>query len=434
MPQCPCLRQGHKPFICMIYCFFMLIGLVGKPSCGKSTFFKAATLADVLIAAYPFATIKPNQGVGYVKIDCIDKELGVQCNPVKGYCVDGNRFVPVDLLDVAGLVEGASEGKGLGNQFLSDLTNADALIHIVDVSGETDAEGKETTGYNPVEDIQMLENELDLWYLGILNKVWKSFAKTLQSTKKDFSQAIATQFSGLKVNEDDVKRVVLKLGYNAEKPAEWDDEQLRAFAHELRHISKPMIIAANKCDKPAASGNIENLKKAYPELIIIPCSADSELALREASKAGLIDYIPGADNFEIEKGKVNENENSKNSQSLSLGGKLSGKQKAALDIIQKNVLDVYGSTGVQEFLNKAVFELLKYIAIFPAGAKLKDSKGNILPDCFLLPPGSTALDFAYYLHSDIGDNFVKAIDIRTKKAVGKEHELKSRDGIEILTR
>jgi len=158
----------------------MLIGLVGKPSCGKSTFFKAATLADVLIASYPFATIKPNHGVGYVKINCIDKELGVQCNPVKGYCVNGKRFVPIDLLDVAGLVEGASEGKGLGNQFLSDLTNADALIHIIDVSGETDAEGKETKGYNPVQDIKMLENELDLWYLGILSKVWKTFAKTVK--------------------------------------------------------------------------------------------------------------------------------------------------------------------------------------------------------------------------------------------------------------
>ena len=412
----------------------MLIGMVGKPSTGKSTFFKAATLADVLIAAYPFATIKPNQGVGYVKIDCIDKELGVQCNPVKGYCVNGKRFVPIDLLDVAGLVKGASEGKGLGNQFLSDLTNADALIHIVDISGETDAEGKETTGYNPVEDIEMLERELDLWYLGILNKVWKTFAKTVQVAKTDFSQAIATQFSGLKVNEEDVKRVVLKLGYNPEKPAEWSEDQLGAFAHELRHISKPMIIAANKCDKPAASGNLENLKKAYPELIIIPCSADSELALREASNAELIKYIPGDDKFEIIEGEINEDENSKNSQSLTLGGKVSGKQKAALDIIQKNVLDVYGSTGVQEVLNKVVFDLLKYIAIFPAGSKLTDSKGNILPDCFLLPPGSTALDFAYYLHSDIGDKFVKAIDIKTKRAVGKEHELKSGDGLEIMTR
>jgi len=393
----------------------MLIGLVGKPSCGKSTFFKSATLADVLIAAYPFATIKPNHGVGYVRIKCIDKEFNVQCNPRTGYCVDGIRFVPVELMDVAGLVEGASEGKGLGNQFLDDLTSADAFIHIVDVSGETDSEGKETKGYNPVDDIQMLENELDLWYLGILKKVWRTFARTVQNTKQSFAEAIAIQFSGLKVRENDVKQVLLKGDYNPEKPAEWNDEQLMKFAHGLRHISKPMVIAANKIDKPSSKGNLENLKSAYPELMIIPCSADSELALREASKAELINYLPGDSDFKFKDG-------------------LNEKQKEALESVKKNVLDVYGSTGVQEVLNKTVFELLNYIAVFPAGSKLSDSKGNILPDCFLIPSGSTALDFAGIIHTDLAENFIKAIDAKTKKAVGKEHVLKHGDGLEIVTR
>src|SRR3989338_2051590 len=120
----------------------MLIGLVGKPSVGKSTFFKAATLAEVEIASYPFTTIKPNHGVGFVKIECIEKELNTKCNPNHGFFLQGQRFVPIDLMDVAGLVPGASEGKGLGNQFLYDLRQADAFIHIVDVYGETDAEGK----------------------------------------------------------------------------------------------------------------------------------------------------------------------------------------------------------------------------------------------------------------------------------------------------
>ncbi len=394
----------------------MLIGLVGKPSCGKSTFFKAATLADVLIANYPFATIKPNHGIGHVKIDCIDKEFNVNCNPSKGYCVNHKRFVPIELLDVAGLVEGASNGKGLGNQFLDDLTSADAFIQIVDVSGETDSEGKETKDYNPISDIQMLENELDMWYLGILKKVWKTFARTIQNTKADFAKSVAKQFSGLKVIEDDVKDVVRKGNFNTEKPNEWSDEQLLRFAHELRHLTKPMVIAANKIDKPASKANIENLKQDYPELMIIPCSAEAELALREAAKHDIINYIPGEDNFEI-KGELNE------------------KQKLALDKIKTDVLDVYGSTGVQEVLNKTVFDLLKYIAIFPAGAnKLADSKGNILPDCFLLPGESTALDFAYALHSDFGDNFIKAIDARTKQAVGKDYKLKNRDALEIMTR
>jgi ribosome-binding ATPase YchF (GTP1/OBG family) len=394
----------------------MLIGLVGKPSCGKSTFFKSATLADVAIASYPFTTIKPNHGIGYVKIDCIDKEFKVKCNPHKGYCINGKRFVPVELLDVAGLVEGASEGKGLGNEFLSDLTSADALIHIVDISGETDAGGKETKGYNPVNDVKMLENELDLWYLGILNKVWKGFARTVQNTKQELHKAIAKQFSGLKVNENDVKRILIKGKYNTEKPAEWSDNDLRKFSHELRHLTKPMIIAANKCDRQDAFENLKKLKNAYPELIIAPCSADSELSLRLANNAGLIEYVPGESNFKILK-KLNE------------------KQESALESIKKNVLDFYGSTGVQEVLNKTVFELLRYIAIFPAGVhKLADSKGNVLPDCFLLPDGSTALDFAFAIHTDLGNNFIKAIDARTKQAVGKDYKLKHRDGLEIVTR
>ena len=394
----------------------MLIGLVGKPSVGKSTFFKACTLSDVAIASYPFTTIKPNHGVGYVKIDCIDKEFNVQCQPRTGYCIKHNRFVPIELMDVAGLVKGASEGRGLGNQFLDDLRQADAFIHIVDVSGETDAEGKEAKGYNPVYDVEMLENELDLWYTGILQKTWKGFARTVQNTKENFAKAVAKQFSGLKVNEEDVKRILLKSNYDAERPAEWTDIHLRNFCNELRHLTKPMIIAANKIDRPSSKENLERLKKAYPNIMIIPCSADSELALREANKAGLIEYMLGEAEFKLLK-QLNE------------------KQKQALDIIKKNVIDVYGSTGVQDVLNKAVFELLNYIAVFPAGAsKLADSKGNILPDCFLVPSGTTALDFAFKLHTDIGNGFVNAVNAKTKQVIGKDYKLKHRDGIEIMTR
>jgi ribosome-binding ATPase YchF (GTP1/OBG family) len=394
----------------------MLLGLVGKPSVGKSTFFKAATLAEVEIASYPFTTIKANHGVGYVKVDCIDKEFEVQCMPKHGFCIDNQRFVPMDLMDVAGLVPGASEGKGLGNQFLDDLRQADAFIHIVDASGKTDIEGKPTENYNPSKDIEFLDDELDKWYFNILQKVWKSFARKAELEDANFSDAVTKQFSGLKVLEDDVKDVLRKLNFT-ERPSQWKQEQVRKFASDLRKLSKPMIIAANKCDTGNAKENIEKMKEKFPSYIIVPCSADSELALREAAKAELIKYIPGEKDFEII-------------------GDLNEKQKQALDKIKENVLNEFEfGTGVQEVLNRAIFDLLKYIAIFPAGAnKLADSKGNVLPDCFLLPGGSTALDFAFFLHTDFGKNFIKAINARNKRVLGKDYKLKNRDALEIVTR
>lgn len=401
----------------------MLIGLVGKPSAGKSTFFKAATLSEVPIASYPFTTIKANHGVGYVKVDCIDKEFDTTCNPSHGFCIEGKRFVPVEIMDVAGLVPGASEGRGLGNQFLDDLRKADVFIHVLDVSGTTDSEGKPVhvdggeKPHDPSKDVEFLEEELDKWFYNILMKAWKTFSKRTDSGS-DFSKAVVKQFSGLKVKEEYVKKVLRDLDL-PEKAGSWSDSDLMKFASALRKEGKPTIIAANKIDMEGSKENYEKIKKKFPGTIIVPCSADSEFALRQASKADLIDYVPGERDF-----------------SVNQESKLNNKQKDALEKIKKDVLDVFNEgTGIQEVLNRAVFELLDYIAIFPASAnKLGDSKGNILPDCFLIKKGSTALDFAYFLHTDFGENFIKAIDARTKKALGKDYELKHRDALEIVTR
>ncbi|MCX8158785.1 MAG: redox-regulated ATPase YchF [Candidatus Pacearchaeota archaeon] len=392
----------------------MQVGIVGKPNSGKSTFFKAATLADVLIAPYPFATIKPNHGMAYVKIRDLAAEFGKISNPREGYVKDGWRFVPFELVDVAGLVPGASEGKGLGSEFLNDLASADAFIHVVDMSGETDAEGKTTDGYYPGNDIKFIERELDLWYLGILKKAWAPFARKIEMQKTNFAEAVAKQFSGLKVAMDDVKQVLLKTKLNPEKPTMWGEEQLAEFARILRKTTKAMIIAANKMDKPKSKENLEKVMKEF-DYPIVPCFADGELSLRQADKNGLIHYVPGEKKFEIKK-------------------QLSEQQKEALKKIE-DFLCEYGSTGVQDVLNKVVLDILGYVAVFPASSsKMTDSQGRVLPDCFLMPPNSTALDFAYRLHSDIGKNFVKAISIRTKQAVGKDYKLKHLDGIEIVTK
>ena len=395
----------------------MLIGCVGKPSVGKSTFFKALTLIDVAIAAYPFTTIEPNKGIGFVRIECVDKEFNTNCNPRFGYCIDHQRFVPVELIDVAGLVPGAHEGKGMGNQFLDDLRQAQVLIHIIDASGSTNEKGEivPAGSYDPVFDVNFLEVELDMWYLSILKKGWEKFARQIHQEHLDINKALAKQLSGLNVNEDMIKNSIKKLALNPEMPHSWSEEDLHKLSMELRKLTKPIVIAANKIDIPTAEENIKRLKERFPNYNIVPCSAESELALKEAAKANLINYIPGDKSFNVI-------------------GNLSDKQKNALDYIKNNILDKYGSTGAQQVLNTAVFELLKYISVFPGGvSKLEDQHGNRLPDCFLMPPNTTALDFAYKLHTDLGQNFISAIDVKTKRRIGKEHLLKHRDVVEIIS-
>ncbi|RMF54705.1 redox-regulated ATPase YchF [Candidatus Woesearchaeota archaeon] len=396
----------------------MLIGVVGKANVGKSTFFKALTLADVEIANYPFATIKPNTGVGFVEVECAGKFFGKQCNPREGFCIDQRRFVPVQLIDVAGLVPGAHEGKGMGNQFLSDLNQADALIHVIDVSGSTNEKGEPVTpgSYDPARDIKFLEDELDYWYLGILKKGWEKFARQVQQEHQDIAKALAKQLSGLGVDEDMTKETISLLELNKEQPSEWSEEDLMGIARSLRKKTKPMIIAANKIDVPGAWENYERVANEFNDYLVVACSAESELALKEAAKKGLIDYVPGSGTFEIrENAEMNE------------------QQRKGLDFIREKILDRYGSTGVQQVMNKLVFNVLGYIAVFPGGVnKLEDSNGNVLPDCFLLKKGSTALDFAYKLHTDFGKNFIRAIDVKEKMTVGKDHILKNGDVIEIV--
>jgi ribosome-binding ATPase YchF (GTP1/OBG family) len=397
----------------------MLVGVVGKANVGKSTFFKAATLAEVEIANYPFATIKPNHGIGFVKIECVCKEFNVQCNPRDGYSIDGNRFVPVDMIDVAGLVPGAHEGKGMGSQFLDDLNQADVLIHVIDVAGTTNEKGEtiEPGNYNPASDIKFLEVELDMWYLRTLKKTWDKFSREVSQEHKEIEKAIAKQFSGLGVTEEITKDVIKQLNLKEKQMTEWSEDDLKSIATEFRKITKPMIIACNKIDMPSGQKNFEKLKKEFPDYTLVPCSAESELALKEAAKHELIKYIPGEDTFDVIE-----------------PDKLSDKQKQALEFIKTNILAKYKSTGVQDVLNKAVFDVLRYISIFPGGVgKLQDQDGNYIPDCFLMPPATTALDFAYRLHTDFGDNFIKAINVKTKLPVGKNHNLEHRDVIEIMS-
>ncbi len=383
----------------------MLIGIVGKPNCGKSTFFKAATLAEAEIANYPFTTIKANEGAGFIRTTCAEKFFKVKCNPQQGECIDGQRFVPVKLIDVAGLVPEAHKGKGLGNKFLNDLSTADVLIHVVDVSGSTNEKGElvKPGSYDPANDIKFLEEEIDLWFAGLLTKTWRKLITSVTAQKKPFDRAVAEQFSGLKIDLYMVKKALKNSP--SKLPEDWKADEINKFASELRKAAKPIIIAANKADVSTAKA----LKGATP------CSAESELALKEAAKKGLINYIPGDSEFKILK-----------------ADKLNEKQKKALEFI-KRVLKKYGSAGVQNCLNKAA-DVLKLITVYSVpSASLKDARGNILPDAYLLKEGATPLDLAFAVHTDIGKKFIRAVDIKTRRTIGKEHQLKDGDVIEIIS-
>jgi len=397
----------------------MIIGVVGKANVGKSTFFKAVTLAEVEIANYPFVTIKPNRGMGFVRVSCVSKDFNVECKPRLGYCIDHERFVPVEFIDVAGLVPGAHEGKGMGNQFLNDLNQADALIHVIDVSGGTNEKGEpvEKGSYNPSEDVKFLGLELDHWYLNILKKGWDKLARQIQQEHSQVQKVLAKQLSAVGVNEELMKQALDAIDLREKAVIKWTDDDLFKIASFLRKKTKPMIIAANKIDVPGAKENFDRIVKEFSDEIIVACSAEAELALKEAHKHNMIKYIPGDDNFKIlDESKINE------------------KQKKGLEFLKTNVLQKFNGTGVQEVLNQAVFKLLKHIAVYPvANNKLTDKDGNVLPDCFLVPQGTSAIEFAYKVHTDIGDNFVKAINLKTKQPVSKNAPLNNHDVIEIMT-
>ena len=379
----------------------MLIGLVGAPNSGKSTFFKALTLANVEIANYQFTTIKPNQGVGYVIKPCPCKKLGVKCNPQNSQCIDGLRYIPVRLLDVAGLVPGAHLGRGLGNQFLDDLRQADGLIHVLDCSGRTNAEGKPDE-WDPEETIKILEEEIDAWIEGIVKKGLEKVKKLAESQHKPVDKLLAQHLSGLGILEADIEHAMKKANIESHE-----------FVTELRKVSKPILIAANKIDIDDAKENFEILKHRYN---ILPCSAESELALKEAAHHGLIQYIPGGKDFTISSDKITE------------------KQKIALDFIRKSILERMGSTGVQSILNSMVFDFLGYIVVYPVAniTHTSDKKGNVLPDAFIIKKGTTLKDFAAKIHSDMADKFIGGIDHETKKKIGAEHILKDGDIVEVI--
>ena len=394
------------------------IGIVGKTNAGKTTFFNAATLLDAEVSNYPFTTKKPNVGQAYVKTMCVCRELGMKDNPRNSSCINGFRFVPIQLIDLPGLIKGSWMGKGLGTQFLSVASQADALIHIVDASGSVDSDGKLTKPGmgNPVADIYDIEEELVRWFA-------KSIEKTIEKIKKHPKKGMSGQvllerdLAGLKITSEHIMRSIEKSTLSTSPPGKWTRDDIWEFSKNLREISKPTIIVANKMDLYPAEKNYEKLVEEFGRAFVTPAASDAELALRRAEQKGYVEYVPGEEHF-----RVRDRE------------KLSVEQREAFVYVEKRVFSKLIRTGVQFALNTCVFKLLSMNAVYPVedDEKLADKMGNVLPDAFLLPYNSSVKDLAGQIHSQLAKTVIYAVDVRTKIRLPVDYRLKDRDVIRII--
>ncbi|MCS7107211.1 MAG: redox-regulated ATPase YchF [Acidilobaceae archaeon] len=396
----------------------VLVGIVGKTNTGKSTFFSAATEIAVPIENRPFVTIDPNVGVTYARKPCVHTELGLPgCDAANSLCRRGQRFIPVKIIDVAGLVPGAHQGRGLGNRFLDHVRRADVLLLVVDASGSTDEEGRPVKpgSYDPVEEVRQMTFEFEEWLFSIIAKDWERIARQLDTAvAADAAGTISQRLSGLGVTKRQVADAIRLSGLDNKRFSSWSREELRAFASRLRELSKPLVIVANKVDVSPAEENVKRLKEEYKGIPVVPASALSELALRRAASKGLIDYLPGDREFQV----------------------ISQLPPEARKVLERvaELMRRWGSTGVQEAINVALFSSLSLIPVYPVEDQNKytDKQGRVLPDVLLIPKGSSVRELAYRIHTELGDTFLYAINAKTKQRVGESYEVKENDVIKVV--
>jgi ribosome-binding ATPase YchF (GTP1/OBG family) len=399
----------------------VIIGIIGKPSSGKSTFLNASCLTNAKVSELPFTTITPNKGVAYVKTKCLCQKLNLEDNPQNSLCIEGYRFIPINLLDVAGLVPDAHKGKGLGNKFLNDLSKADILLHILDITGSLDKSGNLVKeGENdPYGDIIFLEMEINLWFKEIIEREdWDKFIKSFSREKREFIEALYKRLSGIKVNKREIFQALKETDLEDRNPQDWNEKNLYDFSKKLREISKPIIVIANKIDKEIGKENLNRLKQKY-EGPIIPCSALAEYYLRKYHEDKIINYIPGSNDFEIIQ-----------------PDKLSSGELNVLNNIKSKILKKYNETGVQKTLNFAIFEIANQICVYPVSDlnSYSDNNGNVLPDVMLVKKGTYLRDFIREkIHTDLADHFIFGIDAITKKRLGEHYELKHNDVFKVVT-
>ena len=395
----------------------VLIAIIGKPSSGKSTILNALANTEAKMGAYPFTTVEPNKGVAYIKVNCPCINLPESCSPRAGSCINHSRFVPVEILDVAGLVPGAHEGRGMGNQFMDDLRQADAFIHVLDISGTTDDQGNEVKSWNPIKDVEWIDEEITLWVEKIMYSNWERGVKRLESDRSKLPEYLTERLSVFGATIPEVKEVLFEFQQTSRvMPGKWDEGLKYELAKAMRKRFFPTCIAANKVDKKGAQTNLRNLKEKFGEIYkVIPTSGLAELFLRQASKKGTIEYIPGSPNFR----EIIED----------------SKEHATLQNIREKILKKYGSTGIYKLLNTLIFEVLDYIPVFPVEdtTHLTDANGRVLPDVYLIPRGTNVKDFAGKIHSDFKKYFLHGILAKNGRRISASYELEFGDIVKIVS-
>ena len=387
-----------------------MLAFVGKPSAGKSSFLNSVTNSKAKVGAYPFTTIDPNHGTAVFPTPCPCGDEGWEgglCTPRSGVCTHGThpphtRYIPIPVLDVAGLVPGAAEGEGLGNKFLDDLRQAKILVHVVDVSGTTDERGKEARGYDPQADVAWLIDELVSWVAGNLEAKWGNTAKRHARTRGRIVDTLQAQLSGYGTKPALTARLVAALGFHDSVDlAAMEPEDIRNIAATFVDLRFPIIYALNKIDHPDADLNILNVVQACGEDRAVLCSAKAEIALKKWAAKGYITYTPGSDTVEK-------------------SPSFPEKYAASLESIEDLVLYRHGGTGVHDVIQMAVSQLGLFpvypIASFSSARAIdapststasssssSSTPGGCFPDVVMVAPGTTARSLAIkHIHALFG--------------------------------
>lgn len=328
------------------------------------------------------------------------------CKPKYGWCHNGTRGIPIKLLDVAGLIPGASEGAGLGNKFLDDLRAADVLIHVLDASGCTNEKGEATKGYDPSRDVDWLTGEIHAWIFNNLWTKWSSITRRHTATKATVAVTLQGQLSGYGAGPAVIAELCTKIGVKEPNDlATWDEARLHEVVAAFLEVRFPTVLLLNKADTGADSDrNIARISRKYDSDLCIVASALAETYLKAKRNAGVIKYPEGASMF-----FTRDDEGIPGVEDLVVADE---KTKRRLDKLNDMVMFRFGGTGVWAAVQKAA-ELRKPVVAYPVRSLTNysaeaDNPDAVFANAVLLKHGSTIHDLCHAVNFEMAKRLLYA--------------------------